>query len=211
MSGGSIAQALLQNGVDDVERRGIIAAALGAAEFEFVEDLQGMSVSAFRAKLLSAQNFVLSSVESSDLERLSACCKVICSRAASNSYKRARVDNAGVGHKGASGAEVAASMICTASSSVHNVRHHVPMQALGELERHITCEEQRLLWLDRARINAIAGCCPKSHKSLISGIRCWIAFAQRVLKLEGREFPPSVNDLLQWSALFRNSGTFKTI
>ena len=60
MSNGSIAQALLQNGVDDVERRGIIAAAFGEDEFEFVEDLQGMSVSAFRAKLLSDQNLVLS-------------------------------------------------------------------------------------------------------------------------------------------------------
>ena len=84
MSNGNIAQALLQNGVDDVERRGIIAAALGEDEFEFVEDLQGMSVVAFRARLLSDKNFVLSTLETSALERLSACRKVVCGAAASN-------------------------------------------------------------------------------------------------------------------------------
>ena len=63
-------------------------------------------------------------------------------------------------------------------------------------------------WVERARIAAIVGSCPKSHPSVISGLRFWAFFAIRVLNLRGDLLPPSLEGLLAWSRLFRSKGTF---
>ena len=63
-------------------------------------------------------------------------------------------------------------------------------------------------WAEKARLSAILGSCPRSHKSMLSGARCWISFAHIVLQIEGKEFPPPLSGLLAWSCVFRHSGTF---
>ena len=88
------------------------------------------------------------------------------------------------------------------------------------------------LWLEEARLEAILGGCKKSVKSLLSGVRCYIAFIgvacfvarvshvhlalltdERDKKLRAdvspRYFPPKLDDLLAWSTLFRCKGTFE--
>ena len=64
-------------------------------------------------------------------------------------------------------------------------------------------------WLRNARVQAIAGSCPKSHASAISGIRAWKSFAVDILGRTGNALPPTVAELLQWSRLFRDHRTFK--
>ena len=63
-------------------------------------------------------------------------------------------------------------------------------------------------WAKKARAAAIVGSCPKSHPSVLSGLRCYEIFARTVLHLEKREFPPTLDSLLAWSALFRHPKTF---
>ena len=57
----------------------------------------------------------------------------------------------------------------------------------------------------QARLEAMRGSCKDSIKSVKSGIRCYLAFATHVLKKEGNKLPPTVNDLLRFSASFRCS------
>ena len=64
------------------------------------------------------------------------------------------------------------------------------------------------MWLERARVAAIVGSCPRSHASVISGLRFWAFFAIRVLHHRGNLLPPTWDGLLAWSRLFRNKGTF---
>ena len=52
------------------------------------------------------------------------------------------------------------------------------------------------------------GSCPDSHKSFNSGTKAWAAFARHALHLNGREFPPPLDGLLAWAALFRHPRTF---
>jgi len=67
----------------------------------------------------------------------------------------------------------------------------------------------RRLWAYRAKVEALVGSGPKSIPSAKSGIRCFQAFAQEVLgKPVGKSFPPSADDLVAWSALFRCSRTY---
>ena len=58
-------------------------------------------------------------------------------------------------------------------------------------------------------MEALLGSCPKSIPSVKSSIRCYQSSARAVLKkAENYEFPPSVDDLVAWSALFRCHDTF---
>ena len=59
------------------------------------------------------------------------------------------------------------------------------------------------LWTMIARNQAILGSCPRSIDSVKSGIRCWRDFATLVLqRKEANIFPPTVDELLAWSATF---------
>ena len=63
--------------------------------------------------------------------------------------------------------------------------------------------------MENARNSALAGSCPKSHKSVISGLRCYQRYAQQVLgRTEYDDLPPTVDELLAWSTLFRCKKTF---
>ena len=59
---------------------------------------------------------------------------------------------------------------------------------LNNLKRGLDRHE----WIERARVAAIVGSCPKSHKSAISGLRCWAWFAINVLHQRGDLLPPSL-------------------
>ena len=63
-------------------------------------------------------------------------------------------------------------------------------------------------WLESARVAAIAGSCPRSHASAISGIKFYAWFALNILQQKGNLLPPSIESLLAWSRLFRNAKTF---
>ena len=69
-------------------------------------------------------------------------------------------------------------------------------------------EDAKRAWVEKARTGSLLGSCPDSHKSFNSGTKAWAAFAGEVLQLEGKEFPPPLNGLLAWSALFRHPKTF---
>ena len=90
----------------------------------------------------------------------------------------------------------------------HEVRGAGPKVALERMVQENVCPQKRIRWAESARVDALLGSCPRSHNSMMSGVRCWSAFAQRVLDRTGREFPPTANDLVAWSRLFRCHGTF---
>jgi len=62
--------------------------------------------------------------------------------------------------------------------------------------------------LEDARLQAIIGSCPKSHKSVKSGLRFWRWFAVFVLREQGNILPPKLEQLLVWSRMFRCHKTF---
>lgn len=68
--------------------------------------------------------------------------------------------------------------------------------------------EERTEWLEKARTQAIAGSCPKSHASVLSGMRFYSWFAMNMLQLRGDLLPPSIDSLLQYSRLFKHDRTF---
>ena len=55
----------------------------------------------------------------------------------------------------------------------------------------------------RAEIEAVLGSCPKSRKSVESGIRSWCRFSSEVLRLP-KPFPPPLGGLLAWSKTFQS-------
>ena len=79
-----------------------------------------------------------------------------------------------------------------------------PMAVIRKLNGSALSDTERAVWYKSARTAAISGSCPKSHKSAMSGLRCYVAFGEAV----GAGLPPSTDDLLAWSQLFRSSGTF---
>ena len=82
-------------------------------------------------------------------------------------------------------------------------------------------------WLEESRLDAILGNCRLSIPSVLSGVRCYIAFAGQSICVcalalavalfvfsdaarpgGSRYFPPDPVLLLAWSALFRSAGTW---
>jgi len=83
-----------------------------------------------------------------------------------------------------------------------------PRMALKRLSESVHGPVATQQWVSEARMNALLGSCPRTHSSFISGVRCWVAFASKVLGRQGSEFPPMQTEVLAWSNLFRCSGTF---
>ena len=94
------------------------------------------------------------------------------------------------------------------SGAVRTVTSVGPQRALQQLQVNVAEPGSRETWIEQARVQALIGSCPRSLPSVLSGMRCWFAFAQRVLKLQGQELPPPLQGLLAWSTLFRHEGTF---
>ena len=84
-----------------------------------------------------------------------------------------------------------------------------PMRTIDMLEASLQSESDRANWVARARIDALTTGCKDSWGSVKSGIRCYLAFAKRILKnTEADAVPPSADDLIAWSMTFRNGKSF---
>jgi hypothetical protein len=79
-----------------------------------------------------------------------------------------------------------------------------PKLAMQKLAKTGMSDQEKVEWFTNARAAAIAGSCPRSHKSAISGLKCYVAFAQAF----GAGMPPTTSAILAWSQLFRSGGTF---
>ena len=99
-------------------------------------------------------------------------------------------------------------VVAKSQVSVGNARAG-PMRAIDTVACSIVSESERLRWIEDARVEAIIGSCRLSVKSVVSGIRCFFAFADRVLKKVGPKLPPKVDELLAWSATFRCDRTYR--
>ena len=103
-----------------------------------------------------------------------------------------------------------------------------PKATMIKLDCRLASESERNKWLEESRMDAILGASSRSHKSVRSGIRCWIAFvgmwAQCLVCLllavncsctdqfdpdKKRYFPPPLDLLLSWTTLFRSGGTLR--
>ena len=84
-----------------------------------------------------------------------------------------------------------------------------PAAVCKRLRSELESSESKRIWIQLAKTSAILGNCDRSRNSILSGIRCYMRFASEILEIGGREFPPSVEGLLAWSALFRSPGTFQ--
>ena len=51
-----------------------------------------------------------------------------------------------------------------------------PKATMMKLDCRLASESERNKWLEESRMDAILGASSRSHKSVRSGIRCWIAF-----------------------------------
>ena len=69
-------------------------------------------------------------------------------------------------------------------------------------------ENDRLQWLEDARVHAILDCSLLSRDSLRSGFRCYRAFANQADPSRGSCLPPRLDIILAWSTTFRSKGTF---
>ena len=65
-----------------------------------------------------------------------------------------------------------------------------PRQAIKGLKRALQGGLNKHEWLEKARVSAVLGSCPGSHKSLVSGLRCWVDFAQQALGRGNNVLPP---------------------
>ena len=83
-----------------------------------------------------------------------------------------------------------------------------PRDALSSLDLSHKSRAEVAMWLEEARLDALLGGCRLSMKSLKSGVRCYMAFAESVNPLKKRYFPPELNVLLAWSTMFRSEGTW---
>lgn len=118
-----------------------------------------------------------------------------------------------------------------APKQVAEIGAATPRESLQQLKVALRNKpEERRLWAQRAKIAAILGACPKSQKSLISGLRHWCEFvavaygdeskaSMAYILCHGRgfaflvmlymqAFPPSMDMVLAWSTTFRCAGTF---
>ena len=83
-----------------------------------------------------------------------------------------------------------------------------PRTTIAGIADGLLTEQERLAWAAKARIHAIIGGCQASLPSVKSGMRCYSAFARRVLHKSGLGLPPTIEDLLAFSGCFRSVGTF---
>ena len=83
-----------------------------------------------------------------------------------------------------------------------------PRATLQALDKMRLSQLEWDLWIQEAMLESILGACPDSHKSLLSGLRCYFAFVTVVYKDRVSFLPPEVNWLLAWSRLFRCAATF---
>ena len=105
-----------------------------------------------------------------------------------------------------------------------------PMAALQSLDGRCESLTEKQAWLEESRLDAILGASSRSHKSVRSGIRCWMAFvgacvhstycvcsyiryfsvcADKYDQAKKRYFPPPLDLLLSWTTIFRSGQTLR--
>ena len=78
-----------------------------------------------------------------------------------------------------------------------------PRQATIEAAEGNHNDEQRKLWVEVARLEAICGTCTGSVNGMTSAMKQWKHFAQDVIGMKaGQELPPTVEGLTAWSRMF---------
>ena len=83
-----------------------------------------------------------------------------------------------------------------------------PMRALKALCLQDMSAPDRVIWLEKARVDSILGATSGSLPSVRSGIRCYLAFVTAVAPDTLNFFPPQLGLLIAWSRLFRVRGVF---
>eukprot|EP00973_Karenia_brevis_P089693 12399003-Karenia_brevis.AAC.1 len=69
-------------------------------------------------------------------------------------------------------------------------------------------DKVRDIWFADAHLEAVLGSCQRSMPSVISGLRCYAAFARACYGRQAELFPPNLATLTAWSTLFQSTGTF---
>ena len=84
-----------------------------------------------------------------------------------------------------------------------------PINTITVLEQCVGTVLARKQWASEARLEALCASCARSIPSVFAGLKCWHAFATKILKVPaGMELPPSADGLIVWSRCFRSHGTF---
>ena len=83
-----------------------------------------------------------------------------------------------------------------------------PRKALQEVTNVLVTGRDRERFIEKARIDAILGACPRSLPQLRSGVRLFASFVDSVRPGTTRYLPPERDTILAWSMLFQSPGTF---
>jgi hypothetical protein len=84
-----------------------------------------------------------------------------------------------------------------------------PLHTLRLLDESLPDRDSKDKWLATARVDALVSASKGSIASVNSGVKCYLKFALLVLgKCEEAATPPTVDDLLAWSMMFRHPTTF---
>ena len=201
----SLSAELLKAGFDGgIVRLSFLVEWLHGNDVKVISDLDGLS----RADLEDTHE--LSEVELVFLERLGAdrwSRASLPSRHTSSPKKRGYLQGERRSYqlKGATGKLIEGKLKATDTFDVTGTG---PLAMVNFVGTQLNTGNARTEWLSKARACALAGSCPKSHPSVISGLRCYQRFADKVLGHCDDELPPKIDELLAWSTLFRCSKTF---
>ena len=124
---------------------------------------------------------------------------------------------------------------CLSNGEVNLVKQRPPNQhaagvgpraAIRKLHQKEMSLQEKLDFVEQARLDALLGACRLSLHSWKSGVKCYIAFIGTFPSIagsgrcefmlvsdtlrggRGRYFPPAADDLLVWSTMFRSAGTW---
>ena len=175
-------------------------------EFTCIDDFMGAGagrrLSALRgADLVQASDlaFLQSIKDNRAKKRLEGCAIVVARRPnLLLPYKRAAIDDA----------EVPADIARKLARPIDMGTGSGPRKAINSLSKSLTTDAARVAWLESARVAALTDSCSASMPSIQSGLRCWESFAAKVLGKPRGSLPPSLNELMAWSVMFRCSRTF---
>ena len=84
-----------------------------------------------------------------------------------------------------------------------------PRKAMKTMQLDRMSVAENKVWLESARLEAVLGSCRRSLPSVRSGLRCYVAFVKAIVGTRVESlFPPRLEWLQAWAALFRSSRTF---
>ena len=83
-----------------------------------------------------------------------------------------------------------------------------PMASCSALAKVVHDGLSPVVFTEQVLFDNVIQSAEKSLPSKISGLKCWAAFADQVLRLKGAHLPPTPEGLAAWSRLFHNSKVF---